>query len=211
MRDSRAARCGSRRCPDPTARFAGAISARSARRCRRRAACSPRCSLTPSRRPSRHRPATCASRPISQRSRLGVQRTASIHVDGNPLEPDRLPDAGRARIPDRVRLELPVLLAARLRQVGWIVFGAHDDLARRAAVQESRDVDGERRVAAVRGRPPVRDRPRRSPRSRPRRSAGAAARRSPAEARARAGDTSRLCRSSCHGRRCGWFRARTAP
>src|SRR5262245_20686369 len=43
------------------------------------------------------------------------------------LEPNALPDAGRARIPDRVRLELPILLAARLGEVVWIVIGADDD------------------------------------------------------------------------------------
>ena len=47
-----------------------------------------------------------------------------------------------------MRLELPVLLAARLREIGWIVFRPDDDLAARAA-QEIRDVQGERRVPAL--------------------------------------------------------------
>src|SRR4051794_11457084 len=45
----------------------------------------------------------------------------------NHLEPNRLPDAAGSRVPDGMGLELPVLLAARLREVVGIVAGANDD------------------------------------------------------------------------------------
>ena len=47
------------------------------------------------------------------------------------FEPDRLPDPGRPRVPDAVRLEQPVLLAARFREIARIVLGTDDDLCRR--------------------------------------------------------------------------------
>src|SRR5688572_14683257 len=37
------------------------------------------------------------------------------------LDPDCLPNTGRTRIPNRMGLQLPILLAARLRKIGWIV------------------------------------------------------------------------------------------
>src|SRR3954454_9506946 len=45
------------------------------------------------------------------------------------FQPNRLPDTRGARIPDGVRLQLPVLLATRLGQVVWIVLRPdHNDL-----------------------------------------------------------------------------------
>src|SRR5205823_13450562 len=63
------------------------------------------------------------------------------------LEPGGLPDPRAARVPDGVRLELPILLAARLGQVPRIVLRANDDLLV-AAAQLIGDVRRERRVAA---------------------------------------------------------------
>jgi hypothetical protein len=67
---------------------------------------------------------------------------------GNLFKPDGLPDAGGARIPDRVRFQLPILLAARLCQVVGIVLGAHNQCLRTAAAQIIGNIDLERRVAA---------------------------------------------------------------
>ena len=64
------------------------------------------------------------------------------------FNPDRLPDAAAARVPDRVRLELPILLAARLRQIGGVILALHDDLFV-AAAQLIGDVRGEWRVPAL--------------------------------------------------------------
>src|SRR4051812_25442167 len=66
------------------------------------------------------------------------------------LGPDGLPNAAGAWIPDRVRLQLPVLLAARLREIVRVVFSAHDDcrIAGRA-FEKWREVNGERRVATL--------------------------------------------------------------
>src|SRR5690348_734088 len=63
---------------------------------------------------------------------------------GDGLEPDGLPDAGGAIIPDGARLGVPVLLAARLGEVGGLVFGADDDdLLGVAGLQGSGDVGAE--------------------------------------------------------------------
>src|SRR4051794_40978463 len=43
------------------------------------------------------------------------------------LEPYRLPNASSTRIPNRVGLELPVLLSTRLRQVCRVVIRPNDD------------------------------------------------------------------------------------
>ncbi len=52
----------------------------------------------------------------------------SLNIGGRyTLKPDALPDAGSARIPDRMRFQLPVLLAAWLGQIVWIVIYAHGD------------------------------------------------------------------------------------
>src|SRR4051794_40996193 len=67
------------------------------------------------------------------------------------LEPDGLPDAGSACIPDGMRLELPVLFAARLGEIVRVVFGANDDgLEFDAIVEECLDdIAVERRAAAL--------------------------------------------------------------
>src|SRR5215207_11277623 len=64
------------------------------------------------------------------------------------LQPDCLPDAGRSGIPDGVRIELPVLLAARLGQVVRVILGAENDLVLRTGEQEIGDIDRKRRVSA---------------------------------------------------------------
>src|SRR3954463_1603437 len=46
------------------------------------------------------------------------------------FQPDGLPDTCRARIPDGMRLSLPVLLSAGLRKVEWVVKGPNNDLLR---------------------------------------------------------------------------------
>ena len=72
----------------------------------------------------------------------------ALHVDiWDAFEPHRLPDARRARIPDAVRLEPPILFAARLLQVMRIVFHANRDALLAARCQAPRDVRAERRVA----------------------------------------------------------------
>ena len=63
--------------------------------------------------------------------------------DGNlrkRLQPDRLPDAGGPVIPDIARLLLPVLLAARLLQIPWLVLGADDDRLDVAGNEQGSDV-----------------------------------------------------------------------
>ena len=66
------------------------------------------------------------------------------------LQPDALPDAGRARVPDVVRLGLPVLLAARLTGVQWPVLGPHDEKGVLAvARQRPRDIEREGDVPAL--------------------------------------------------------------
>ena len=64
------------------------------------------------------------------------------------LHPDGLPDAGRPRIPDGMRRDLPVLLAARFGEVVRVVFGANDELDR-GLIGASGDVERERRIAAL--------------------------------------------------------------
>src|SRR4051794_12808571 len=52
---------------------------------------------------------------------------------GKLLNPYRLPDARRSRIPDSVRIQLPILLPARFGEIGWVINRAHDNsLAARA-------------------------------------------------------------------------------
>ena len=67
---------------------------------------------------------------------------------GNHFKPDALPDAGGAVIPDGVRLRPPVLLAARLCQVGRIVLGSNDQRLRIGIIQQVSNVHGKRRVPA---------------------------------------------------------------
>ena len=64
------------------------------------------------------------------------------------LDPDRLPDAGGARIPDRMWLELPVLFAAWLGQVTRIVLCPYGYGLLAIVPQGPRDVGRERRMAA---------------------------------------------------------------
>ncbi len=77
------------------------------------------------------------------------------------LAPDRLPDAGRAVVPDVVRVLAPVLLAARHVERLCRVLGSHDDdvpaRVARPAGQRLGDVGGEGRLpACVAGdEPPV--------------------------------------------------------
>jgi hypothetical protein len=66
------------------------------------------------------------------------------------LQPDRAPDAGRARVPDVVRLVPPVLLPARRLEVERVVIGADHQLGA-VVPQEVGDIDAERRVAALVG------------------------------------------------------------
>ena len=74
-------------------------------------------------------------------------------MDGrNHLQPDRLPDAGRAVVPDNVRVGHPVLLAARLAHVERLVLGAHDQDLFFAIIQLAGDVGGKGRVAALMAR-----------------------------------------------------------
>ena len=64
------------------------------------------------------------------------------------LQPDGLPDAGRSGIPDGMRFELPVLLAARLGQVMRVILGAENDFVLRTRTQEIGDIDRKRRESA---------------------------------------------------------------
>ena len=64
------------------------------------------------------------------------------------LEPDGLPDAGGARVPDRMRLELPVLLAARLRQIVRVVLSMHRHCLRARRIEQVCDVRPKWRVPA---------------------------------------------------------------
>ena len=67
---------------------------------------------------------------------------------GDGFEPDGLPDAGGAGIPDGVRFELPVLLAAGLFEIGGVVVGADDELLWAFTGEGVGDLDGEGSVAA---------------------------------------------------------------
>ena len=68
------------------------------------------------------------------------------------LHPDALPDAGGARIPDRMRMKPPVLLAARLGEIVRIVLSADDDFDAVAGRHMPCDIDAERQVPALVGR-----------------------------------------------------------
>ena len=93
---------------------------------------------------------TCAPHGAADFPSLQVRRPAdAIDARGrDPLEPYRLPDAGGARVPDRVRLQRPVLLAARLFEIERIVLGADHDLAAAVAADQRRDVAAEWGVTA---------------------------------------------------------------
>ncbi len=82
--------------------------------------------------------------------RLRPPVDVSDAVPSDHLQPDGLPDAGGAPVPDRVRWRLPILLAARLAEVVRIVLGPHHDHGgRRSDGQRRRDVCLERRVPAL--------------------------------------------------------------
>ena len=65
------------------------------------------------------------------------------------FKPHGLPDAGGAWIPDGVRFELPVLLAAGLFEIGRVIVGADDDLLGTVGGENIGDFDGEGGVAAL--------------------------------------------------------------
>jgi hypothetical protein len=73
---------------------------------------------------------------------------------GEHFQPHCLPDAAGARVPDGMRLSLPVLFASRLREVLWIVERADDNLedAVSCVCRGGRDVCGKRRVSAAMSR-----------------------------------------------------------
>ena len=74
----------------------------------------------------------------------------AIDVSGrNAFVPHGLPDTGRARIPDAMGLELPVLLAPRLGEVGRVVLDAHRDPLVRAGGERGRDIGRKRRMPAL--------------------------------------------------------------
>jgi hypothetical protein len=86
----------------------------------------------------------------ADRETLDLGRPANlVHVGaGDALEPHRLPDAGGARIPDRVRLALPILLAARLGDVVGIILREHRHRLPARRIEHAGDVGPERRVPA---------------------------------------------------------------
>jgi hypothetical protein len=65
------------------------------------------------------------------------------------LEPDWLPNAGGAVVPDHVGVELPVLLPAGLGDIEWIVLRPHHESARAVAVERVGHIERERGVAAL--------------------------------------------------------------
>src|SRR5688500_19674564 len=69
------------------------------------------------------------------RSQVGRPAQSADPARRQRLEPHRLPDPAGARVPDRVRLEQPVLLAARLREIERVVFGPHHDLEDRKSTR----------------------------------------------------------------------------
>src|SRR5439155_26438304 len=64
------------------------------------------------------------------------------------FEPHGLPDAAGAGVENADGFRLPVLFAARDVAVRWRVFGAHGEGVR-AGLQQARDVELKRRVAAL--------------------------------------------------------------
>ena len=93
-------------------------------------------------------------------AQLGLEGHLAAHQVGRPVEPgqvpvadhlapDRLPDAGRAVVPDVVRRGSPVLLAARLGRVVDRILGAHDDDLVATLVERVGDVSVERGVPAL--------------------------------------------------------------
>src|SRR5579862_1925343 len=72
-------------------------------------------------------------------------------IGGDDFEPDGLPDAGGAEIPDAVGIEMPILFAAGLGEIVGIVVGADDDGLGFAGDQCVGDVGVEGGVAALVG------------------------------------------------------------
>src|SRR5215218_3988105 len=90
--------------------------------------------------------------PEMQTEQPAVEIRGPAHVAdvaaGDRFQPDRLPDPGGAVVPDLVRPLLPILLAARLRQIERLILSSDDDrLIPVAGRQHRGDIDGERRVA----------------------------------------------------------------
>ncbi len=83
-------------------------------------------------------PAVQPGRP-AERLQMGLRQ---------PFEPHALPDAGGARIPDQVRLGLPVLFATGLGQFMRIVLGAHHQPGCAVLAERPGDVHGKWGVAA---------------------------------------------------------------
>ena len=74
----------------------------------------------------------------------------ALHVGlGNALHPHRLPDSARARVPDTVRMKLPILLAARLGEVVRVVFGPQRNDLSPAGAQRVGDVEREGGVPSL--------------------------------------------------------------
>src|SRR3954447_22060896 len=65
------------------------------------------------------------------------------------LKPYSLPDAGRSWIPDGVRLQLPILLSARLREIRRIVFRSYDYFLRPGFSKEVGNVGVKGSVATL--------------------------------------------------------------
>jgi len=91
---------------------------------------------------------------LDDRGRGGGDLVAAPRQPGdmerrNRLKPDRAPDAGRAAVPDRVRLLFPVLLATRHAHVERVLLGAHDDRVLIAVGQGLGDIGAEGRLPAL--------------------------------------------------------------
>src|SRR5690242_12033076 len=67
------------------------------------------------------------------------------------LKPDCLPDSRGSRVPDGMRLQLPILLAARLGQLMRIVFHMHCHSLLTRRLEHVRDISPERRMATFVG------------------------------------------------------------
>src|SRR5947209_4844795 len=65
------------------------------------------------------------------------------------FKPDALPNAGCSRIPDGMRISLPVLLSTRLGKIERIIVRADYNLLRSGFTENVSDVCVERRVPAL--------------------------------------------------------------
>src|SRR5687768_6282392 len=86
----------------------------------------------------------------TNRIRLYLRRPADFFniVVRHSLEPDRLPDSRCSGIPDGVRLQLPILLATRLRQLMRVVIHLHRHPLTPRLLEHMGDIGPERRVPA---------------------------------------------------------------